>query len=175
MTTYLRQLKTGTIYVFTDLLAKRRDMVPYDDAQAKARIKAIKTMLEKREPDLAAGVIESEEAVAIKATAMELSGLESTLQAVENDEKKAIEEAALPDGKKLNDETPVTSEEIVEQARQERLDKDPKYKKATGLKSRNEVEEYMLLEFGQEIEISRPFKDLKAYAVEKTVNRILES
>lgn len=175
MTTYLRQLKTGTIYVFTDLLAKRRDMVPYDDAQAKARIKAIKTMLEKREPDLAAGAIESEEAAAIKTTAMELSGLESTLEAVENDEKKAIEDATLPSGKKLNDEAPVTPEGVAEQVRQERLDKDPKYKKATDLKSRNDVEEYMLLEFGQEIETSRPFKDLKAYAVEKTVNRILES
>lgn len=174
MPSYLRQLKTGTIYVFTDLLAKRRDMVPYDDDQAKARIRAIKAMLEKREPNLAQGEIESKEAAAIKVTAMELSGLEATLEAVENDEQKAIEEAALPDGKRLNDEEPVTSEEVAEQVRQDVLDKDPKYNKATSLKSRNEVEEYMLLEFGQEIEISRPFKDLKQYAVEQTANRVLE-
>lgn len=174
MPRYLRQLKTGTIYVHTDILAKRRDMIPYDDAQAKARIQAIKTMLEKREPDLAAGVIESKEAAAIKATAMELSGLESTLEARDEIDQKAIEEAALPDGKKLNDETPVTSETIAAEVRQDRLDKDPKYKKANSLKSRNEVEEYMLLEFGQEIEISRPFKDLKGYAIEQTEKRILE-
>jgi len=174
MPSYLRQLKTGTIYVFTDLLAKRRDMVPYDDDQAKARIRAIKAMLEKREPNLAQGEIESKEAAAIKVTAMELSGLEATLEAVENDEQKAIEEAALPDGKRLNDEEPVTSEEVAEQVRQDVLDKDPKYNKATSLKSRNEVEEYMLLEFGQEIEISRPFKDLKQYAIEQTAKRVLE-
>ena len=174
MPRYLRQLKTGTIYVYTDLLAKRRDMIPYDDAQAKARIAAIKSMLEKREPNLEQGVLQSKEAGAIKATAMELSGLEATLDAREKADEKAIEEAALPDGKKLNDETPVTSEEVAEQVKQDRLDQDPKYKKATSLKSRNEVEEYMLLEFGQEIEISRPFKDLKAYAIEKTAKRILE-
>ena len=175
MARYLRQLKTGTIYVFTPILAKRRDMVPYDAAQAKARIGAIKTMLLKRQPDLAEGESVAAEAAQIKAEAMELTGLEATLEATESAEEKAIEDAGLPEeGKKLNDETPVTSEEVAEQVKQDRLNDDPKYQKAMGLRSKNDVEEYMLLEFGQEIEISRPFKDLKAYAVAQTVNRILE-
>lgn len=175
MAKYLRQLKTGAIYVYTDLLAKRRDMVPYDSAQAKARIGAIKTMLLKRQPNLAEGEIVAAEAAQIKAEAMELTGLEATLEANEGAEAKAIEDAALPnDAKKLNDQEPVTPEKAAEQLKQDMLDDDPKYQKAMSLRSRNDVEEYMLLEFGQEIEISRPFKDLKAYAIEQTAKRILE-
>ena len=172
---YLRQLKTGTIYVYTDILARRRDMVPYDENEAKTRIHAIKNILASRESDPVEGAVMSKKAEAVKAAAMELTGLEATLEANERAEEKAIEDAGLPEkGKKLNDETPVTSEEVAEQVKQDRLDQDPKYKKAVSLKSKNDVEEYMLLEFGQEIEISRPFKALKAYAVAQTAIRILE-
>lgn len=175
MARYLRQLKTGAIYVYTDLLVKRRDMVPYDAEQAKNRIAAIKTMLLKRQPDIAEGESVAAEAAQIKAEAMELTGLEATLEANESAEVKAIEDATLPEeGKRLSDETPLTTKQAAEKLKQETLGEDPKYKKAMGLKSRNEVEEYMLLEFGQEIEISRPFKDLKAYAIEQTAKRILE-
>lgn len=174
MPRFLRQLKSGTIYAYTDILAKRRDMVPYDENAAKTRIEAIKNILEHRTPNLLEGEALSKEAAAIKADAMELTGLEAQLEALENADQKAIDDAVLTDGKKLNDETPVTSEEVAEQVIQERLDKDPKYRKVTAFKSRNEVEQYMLLEFGQEINITRPFKDLKAYAVEQTAKRILE-
>ena len=176
MAKFLRQLKTGTIYVYTDILAKRRDMVPYDENAAKTRIKAIKNMLEQRKPNILQGEAQSKEAAAIKADAMELTSLENQLEAVENAEQKAIEDSALPEGgRDITVERPLTTEEAAAQDRQDILDKDPKYIKATGMRSRNEVEEYMLLEFGQEIEISRPFKDLKEYAVEQTVKRILES
>jgi len=175
MTRYLRQLKTGAIYIMTDILAKRRDMVPYDAEQAKNRIAAIKQMLVNRQPNPEDFDASAEEAALVKASAMELAGLEAKLENVEKAEEKAIEEAALPDdAKKLNDQEPITNEQAAEQLKQDMLNDDPKYQKALSLKSRNEVEEYMLLEFGQEIEISRPFKDLKAYALEKTVNRILE-
>ena len=175
VTRYLRQLKTGAIYVMTPILAKRRDMVPYDAEQAKNRIAAIKTMLLNRQPTPEEANASSEEAALVKASAMELAGLEAKLENVEKAEEKAIEETALPDGDKvITDEQPITTEQAAEQLKQDRLNDDPKYKKVMGFKSRNEVEEYMLLEFGQEIEISRPFKDLKAYAVEKTANRIIE-
>jgi len=150
-------------------------MVPYDAEQAKNRIAAIKTMLLNRQPTPEEADASAEEAVLVKASAMELAGLESKLENVEKAEEKAIEDAALPDdAKDLNDQSPITTEQAEKQVKQDRLDQDPKYKKVTGFKSRNEVEEYMLLEFGQEIEISRPFKDLKAYAIEKTEKRILE-
>ena len=172
---YLRQLKTGTIYNYTDILAKRRDMVPYDSDQAKARIVALKNMLEHRKPTIAEGTAVSKEAEAIKVEAAELAGLEKQLEATEAAEEKAIEDAALPPGsKKLNDDTPIKPEDTAEIFTQETLSKDPKYQKACGMKSRNEVEEYMLVEFGQEIDISRPFKDLKEYAIQQTRKRILE-
>ena len=175
MPRYLRQLKTGAIYIMTPILAKRRDMVPYDAEQAKNRIAAIKTMLLNRQPSPEDADASAEEAALIKASAMELSGLEAKLETVEKAEEKAIEDAALPDdAKKLNDQEPITTEQAAEQIKQDRLNDDPKYKKVIAFKSKNEVEEYMLLEFGQEIEISRPFKDLKAYAIEKTAKRILE-
>lgn len=159
----------------TPILAKRRDMVPYDAEQAKTRIAAIKQMLLNRQPTPEEADASAEEAALVKASAMELAGLEAKLETVENAEEKAIEDAALPDDdKKLNDQSPITTEQAAEQIKQDRLNDDPKYQKATGLRSKNDVEEYMLLEFGQEIEISRPFKDLKAYAVKKTADRILE-
>ena len=169
---YLRQLKSGTIYNYTEALAKRRDMVPHDETQAKARIAALKTILEGRQPDAAANKIAVEEAFKAKTTAQELAGLETTMEKHEDAAEKKIEEEG--GGKKLNDQTPVTPEQTAKQLRQDRLENDPKYNNVMAMKSKNQVEEYMLLEFGQEIEASRPFKDLKAYAVEQTIKRILE-
>ena len=175
MPRYLRQLKTGAIYIMTPIWAKRRDMVPYDAEQAKNRIAAIKTMLLNREPNPEEADASAEEAALVKASAMELAGLEAKLENVKNAEEKAIEDAALPDGgKAITDEQPITTEQAAEQLKQDMLNDDPKYKRAMAMKSRNEVEEYMLLEFGQEIEISRPFKDLKQYAIDQTAKRILE-
>ena len=175
MQRYLRQLKTGAIYILTPILAKRRDMVPYEAEQAKSRIAAIKTMLLNRQPSPEEADASAEEAALVKASAMELSGLEAKLESVEKAEEKAIDDQALSDiDTVIDDERPVISEQTEEQLMQDRLDADPKYSKAMAFKSKNQVEEYMLLEFGQEIEVSRPFKDLKAYAVEQTTKRILE-
>ena len=175
MTRYLRQLKTGAIYIMTPILAKRRDMVPYDADQAASRIEAIKTMLLNRIPTPGEASASAEEAVLVKASAMELSGLEAKLESVEKAEEKAIDDAALSEiDKIIDEEKPIVSVQTEEQLMQDRLDADPKYRKVIGFKSKNQVEEYMLLEFGQEIEVSRPFKDLKAYAVEQTTKRILE-
>jgi len=172
---YLRQLKTGTIYNYTDILAKRRDMVPYDSDQAKARIAALKNMLEHRKPTTAEGSAVSKEAEEIKREAAELASLEKQVEASEVAEEKAIEDASLPPGsRRLDDDSPIKPEETAENFTQETLSKDPKYQKACGMKSRNEVEEYMLVEFGQEIDISQPFKDLKEYAIQQTRKRILE-
>ena len=165
----MRQLKSGTIYGYTEILAKRRDMVPYNTEQATSRIAAIKTMLANRVPT--PGEIDSstQEAAAVKAAAMELTGLEAKLEAGE-----AAEEKAIADEQDISQARLLTTEEATEKLKQDTLEADPKYQKAIALKSRNEVEQYMLLEFGQEIEISRPFKDLKDYAIEKTAKRILE-
>lgn len=171
---YLRQLKTGHIYVHTDLLAKRRDMVPFDEKQARARIAAMREMLEKRTPTMSEVKTQAEDAAQVKAAAMELTNLENMVEAEEKAEEKAIEDAALPDGKKLDDQEPVTSEEATAAQRQSILDQDPKYKRVTAFRSRNEVEQFMILEFGEEIDVSLPFKTLKDYALEKMTRRILE-
>ena len=175
MQRYLRQLKTGAIYIMTPILAKRRDMVPYEAEQAKNRIAAIKTMLLNRQPSAEEADASAEEAALVKASAMELAGLEAKLESVEKAEEKAIDDQALSDVESvIDDEKPVISEQTEEQLKQSRLDGDPKYSNVMAFKSKNQVEEYMLLEFGQEIEVSRPFKDLKAYAAEQTAKRILE-
>ena len=171
---YLRQLKTGHIYVHTDLLAKRRDMVPFDEKQARARIEALRSMIQKRSPTLSEVKNQAEDAAQVKAAAMELTDLENKVESMEEAEAKAIEDAALPEGKKLNDEEPVTAEEATAAQRQSILDQDPKYKKVCAFRSRNEVEQFMILEFGEEIDVSLPFKTLKDYALEKMSRRILE-
>lgn len=171
---YLRQLKTGHIYVHTETLAKRRDMVPFEEKNARARIEAMKNVIASRQPTLSEVKSQAEDAAQAKAAAMELTGLENQLNDEQEAEQKAIDDAALPDGKKLNDEEPVTAEEAAAAQRQSILDEDPKYKKVKAFKSRNQIEEYMLLEFGQEINIDRAFKDLKQYALDCTSKRILE-
>lgn len=171
---YLRQLKTGHIYPWTEILAKRRDMVPFDAAQAKTRIDAMKNMLSRKVPTADALSVQAEAARAAKASSMELTELENKVDAENIAEEKAIEDAALPDGKKLNEQTELTGAEAIEAQRQSVLDQDPKYQGVMGFKSRNQVEQYMILEFGEEIDVSLPFKDLKGYAIKKTSDRILE-
>lgn len=171
---YLRQLKTGHIYPWTEILAKRRDMVPFNNEQAKVRIDAMKNMLLRKVPTVDEVSRQVEDARKAKANSMELTNLENKMDAEKVAEEKAIEDAALPDGKKLNEETEVTGAEVVAAQRQSVLDQDPKYQNVTGFKSRNQVEQYMILEFGEEIDVSLPFKELKDYAVQKTSDRILE-
>lgn len=171
---YLRQLKTGHIYPWTEILAKRRDMVPFDAAQAKVRIDAMKNMLSRKVPTADALSVQAEAARKAKASSMELTELENKVDAENVAAEKAIEDAALPDGKKLSEQTEMTGAETIEAQRQSVLDQDPKYQNVMGFKSRNQVEQYMILEFGQEIDVSLPFKDLKQYAINKTSDRILE-
>ena len=173
MAQYLRQLKSGHIYIRTPTLAKRKDMVPYDPAIAKARIAQLKRELEDRQPNPVD--IEAQQAVLsqLKQDAKEMTELENQLNDLEEKDRQEAERDLAPD-QEVEKQQPLTEEEIQEKHRKKTIEKDDQIISIMAMRSRNQIEEYMLREFGREIDRSRPFQELKDEALKAREERIFE-
>lgn len=158
----LRQLRTGRIYNFTDILAKRADMVEYDPELAQKRLEAAKRRLEELESK------PPEKPVVNKAD-METS---KELAEVENKIEKIERQKALPPNAKEQENK--TSEQKEEEERQAIINNDPEIKKILTMKDKDEIEAYVLLEYGEDLDKRKDLDKLKARAIELRTDRLFE-
>lgn len=163
MPRFLRQLKTGRVYPYTDELATRKDMVAYDPETAKKRIEAVKMRIE-AQAEVPTGQSISQDALDDAKT---LSELEAELD-------KSTEES--PQNTEISTEKkgPKTQEDLRREERQSRIDKDPDVIKINKMKKKAEIEQYILVEYGEEIDASISKPDLRKKAIELRTQRIFE-
>ena len=152
MTQYLRQKGTGHIYIATETLLKRDDMIPYDVTTALKRIKAIKEELKKRQQVIeglggedVAGVDDMKSKVAKTLTELEKS--------LDEFKKKQMEVIKKEENMVSPEDTgEMTEEELKAKVREEKISNDPEVKKIMGFRNKNALEEYSLKEYGFEID-----------------------
>lgn len=173
MAKYLRQLKSGHIYIWTPELAKRKDMVPLEAQSAEKRIQALQQKLAEqqtriesmRAPD--GSIKQDEDAMQAAELAKRLTELEAQSAALDKQEREVMEgitdeDAATNLKEKLSNT--VSEEEIAEAQKKEAMDNDPEIMEIRGMRTKNQVEEYVLREYGEEIDRRKTVPELKAYA-----------
>lgn len=180
---YLRQRVTGRLYIWTKDLAKRSDMSIFDPVKAKRRIEQVTKDIASRAPR----ELTPEQTAAFEAQAKENIRLAAEITAEEN-KQAAIDEAneveLIPEADQGEDVTPdnesdqfpadATEAEIQVIVRQRRIDGDPQVARIRSMRSKNQVEQYLLGEFGEDVEDSMSLKDLKVLAEDFRVERMFE-
>lgn len=166
MAKYLRQLKTGRVYIWSPYLAKRKDMVEYDPTLADMRIQKARERLEalKAEADEITVAMDPK----ITADSQELATIEAEIDKLE--EEKAIKAA----GGNSEDVKPKTQEEIDAEEKQKVINEDPEIKKIEAMDEVSQVKEYIALEFGIESK-KTTLENIKKEAIERRVDRLFES
>lgn len=173
MPRYLRQKTSGHIYIYTDALAKRLDMEDYEPEVAEKRIRALQTRLaELQERKAGALAIDVEAVQKMQNDSHTIAQLERQIRAEENALKAGTEEEESETLKK--DEAPKNEAEILEKERQERIEADVTVQRIKKMRTKAEVQEFMLIEFATELDPEMSLKDMKDKAVEAQVGRIFE-
>ena len=167
MERYLRQLKTGRIYQYTDILSRRTDMVPLDLATAKKRIEANKAMLAEVE------TAKTPEQIAIRQADVEsLAQVASELTETENQIDDLHQQ-------QLQNQPPppvaVTSvEQAVEQEAQKVIEADEEINQIKGMAKPAKVIKYLKREFGADPISTDDLEALKLQAIQLRTNRLFE-
>lgn len=161
---YLRQLKTGRIYLFDVNLAKRKDMVEYDPDKAERMIKAKENRI-KELKDRSANLSQSIPQEVI-ADAKKLADLDKEIEDLEN------KEIAELTGEDLKD--PKTEEELEQERRQDIIDKDPEIQKIDAMKTKDDARSYITAEYGEVPDESLKLVELKEMATTLRINRLFE-
>ena len=165
MARFLRQLKTGRLYPYTATLAKRADMVPHDTESAQRRIEALKRRVEDMDSAPQEQSITKEDLDQAK----EIADLENILDKPDETEDEGNEEIT-PERKFQTDE------EIEEEEKNKRIAEDPDIIKINKMRKKAQVEEYLLVEFGEEVSSSDlKLDDMKRIAVDFRINRLFEN
>jgi len=163
---YLRQVKTGTIYISTPTLEKRRDMVPHDPEIAKVQIETRKRRLDELRAMLKdeAPVLDQE----VFDHAKELEELD-----------KEIEETAaalMRRGAGIPEPEERKSPDDLERDLQDKdFSDDPEIKKITEMEDVEAIEAYVLAEYGIKLDKRRKLEDLREQAIAYRKKRLLES
>uniref|UniRef100_A0A6M3XRZ2 Uncharacterized protein n=1 Tax=viral metagenome TaxID=1070528 RepID=A0A6M3XRZ2_9ZZZZ len=180
MPKYLRQTGSGHIYHWTPALAKRPDMVPYDEETARIRMEQLQRRLAEIKARKEAGekVTAGNPNITMIEQAKELANLETEVERLENeervaDEAKAMEEALGKGDVKAEGKT-LTAEEIEAEAKEKKIETDPQVRAIRAMDSTDDIEAYMLQEFGENIDKRRSLKSLKEYAEMKRIDRMFE-
>ena len=162
---FLKQARTGRVYLWTPALALRRDMAEYDPEIAKTRIAALKRRLEELE-NMPARVIEKQ----VLDDAAEISDLESEIERKEQE----IQNAAMAEAGQKTEPESLSEEEIARQEREKIIGEDPEIKKIQEFRSKKEVVEYMETEFGETADDKAKLDELKARAFTLRADRLFE-
>ena len=164
MARMLRQLGTGNLFIYTDILAKRKDMVEEaDPAIIKVRLEASEKRLAELKTKPTAPVVTEE---AIK-DSVRLAEVEKEISDIEN---KRIAET-----KGLKLEEPAKSSEEKEAARkQEIVDNDPEIVKIKAMTEKDDIETYVKIEYGEEIDKRQKLEALKDRAIALRTERLFE-
>ena len=167
MERYLRQLKTGRIYQYTDTLSKRIDMVPIDLETARRRIEANKAMLAEVQaattPEQVA--IRKDDVEALAKTASELTETENVIDALH---QQQLQQQPPPPA-------PVTSaEQATEKETQKIIEADEEIQQINGMTKPAQVNKYLKREFGVEAVSTDDLEALKLQAIQLRTNRLFE-
>ncbi len=186
MERYLRQLKTGRVYVWTPILAKRPDMVEVDLESAKVRIEALKARLAAREADRPKAAKEAKEKLqTLSAFAKELTSLENQLEDIEQAEAKATEkklegETAQPlkpndivTGKGMDRET---QEMLAEEERRARImANDKEYQQILAMRKKKDITDHLAEFYGKKLDPDAyKLEELRNIALTEREKRVLE-
>lgn len=172
---FLRQLKSGHIYIWTEVLARRRDMVPYDAESAKRRIATLKQIKESmksrhEDPEVQARIkLEMKEATEL---AKELTDLENQVDGLA--EASAAEDKTIRSAKTPEPAPRRTEAEIEAARRSDIIENDPHIKKIMGMKKKTEVETYLLTEYGEEVSPDETLVSMKNAAINLRTERLFE-
>lgn len=162
---FLRQLKSGTTYHWTPTLAKRGDMVDYDPITAQKRIEALKAQKMASDENPAPPAITPE----MLAQSQELTALENEMNAEVEAEETAKNEDIQTKKRVLSDE------ELEAEAREKTLQEDAQILAINGMKKKNQVEEFLLREFGVELDPENmTLKEMKEEAIRLRTTRLFE-
>jgi len=175
---YLRQLKTGTIYIRTPELAARPDMVPYDEETALKRIDALKNLIQERK-QAAAELAESggDEAKLAIEVSKKLAELEEQANSLVEMEKKAFEAISeeTEEEKEIRKADGIkTEEEILEEQRQERIDNDKEIVAIRAMTNKNQVMEHVLRLYGRDMDRTKKLSEMKEFAIGLRIARMDE-
>lgn len=172
---FLRQLKSGHIYTWTEALAAKKDMVPFDAETAKRRIAALKQMKaaarkKNADPEEQARIaIEMKEA---KALAEELTELENQVDGLA--EASAAEDKTVKDAKTPPPKAQKSEAEIEAARRNDIIAKDSHINKVMSMKKKSDVEAYLLTEYGEEISPDETLANMKNVAINLRTERLFE-
>jgi len=182
MPEYLRQLKSGHIYIWTAALAARKDMLPLDPDKAETRIAALQNKIQAQRDRITALTAEggrvrmNEEAAKAKELAQRLTELETESAALDQQEAKLVDESLTPnmESSDIKPAEPQTEEEVLAKNRQEKIDSDREVQDIRAMRTKNQVKEYMLREYGEELDDKMLLPQLKAFAEATRVKRMEE-
>lgn len=170
----LRQQVSGHIYQWTETLAKRSDMVPYDSDTAKRRIETLKRIkadakASKEDPELNARLkLEMKEASDL---AKELTDLENQIDGIA--EASAAEDERIAKAQEPDDKI-MTDDEIEAKQRSDTIDNDPHIKSIMEMRKKADVEAYILTEYGEEVPSDSKLEQMKNQAITLRTERLFE-
>lgn len=177
---YLRQLKTGRIYIYTPHLAKRSDMVEETLESAEARIAAMKESKQATDVSLEEIARRKEEAAKLTSNAAEIARLEKEAEESRSAQVKKAEAEILGE-QKLNPDDVVKSKDsaamkaLEEEDRKSKiLTQDEEYNKVLEMKEKKEVLDYLAISYGIKEDPKKSFQLLKNVALAKRSERVFE-
>lgn len=165
---YLRQIgTTKPPFPYTDALARRKDMVPYNPEEAQARIEANQRIVEQMKEGKK---IDPEAKAAAKAQAKELHNAVKELAASE----KEIETLKFS-----IDEAPANEEPSNIQSKRDRqINYDRELKKIREMTRKAHVEEYLESKYGRKLAeddvAAMSLKDIKDIAIKARIGTLYE-
>lgn len=158
---YLRQAKTGRIYVYSKVLALRKDMSEYDPVTAEYRIKKKQERLKD---------LKEAPPVIIDPEIIKNADIEADLdRKIEEEEQKILKEQLKKQGIEQEPETK-SEEELEHERRQEIIDTDPEIKAIEAMTEIQEIIDYVGEEYGQEMEFD-PELELHHYQAKAIILR----
>jgi|GEM_PF-2771530 len=177
-TKWLRQIGSGHIYHWTEALARRKDMVPYDDETAAIRIEALRKRVEEmkaRRDRAAAGAAGPNPMQSVIDQANELTRLEAEADRLTEEEITAAKAEALREAKgEITPVDRVEQEKDPETLRKERIDADDQVRAVRAMTDKEQVADYMAAEFGKKIDLRKSLDALKEQAEGARVERMFE-
>lgn len=179
-TKYLRQLKTGRIYLWTRTLSRRADMVDFDAETAELRIKAMRENLALRNiKPTADQVAEEKERIEHAADVSRvLTDLENAQEAEFQEKEKPKPDLMKADediSDKIISDKSMTDDDIEEERLRLAMEKDADVIKIMGMNKKSQVEAYMLEQYGKRIDTKgKSLQLLKNMAIDARSERLQE-
>jgi len=171
---YLIQDVTGRMYHYDEILAAKSDMRAMDPAIAKVRIDATRKNIESRKAMAAEGTPD-EYVAKLSELSKRLSDLVNEFDVLEKAEKDRVD-IDRENNRLEREGTPKSSIPSEEELHQEKIDEDPHIIRIKAMATWDELNNYMVTEFGEDIKKTKTNIDrLKVEVIGRRVERIEEA